>query len=160
MPNIMSGNWICVRQGDPAFSIGTNVCGWFELGVRHGADYWLEGQVVGDGEFLFNGRLFLPGVTQAGTVIDNFPKGPAPKGWTKRPRVDGNGYELESDGTVPFGYRVVSIQIPGLDTESRICFVTVNLYGSNGALVAEVLPEEFRLHRHPAKIGRGGLVFT
>jgi hypothetical protein len=80
----MSRNWINVRPGDPAFTVGTNICDWFELGTKAGADYWLEGQIVGEGEYLFNGRLFLPGVTEAGTLIDNFPKGPTPKGWTKR----------------------------------------------------------------------------
>lgn len=84
MPAIMSRNWINVRPGDPAFTVGTNICDWFELGTKAGADYWLEGQIVGEGEYLFNGRLFLPGVTEAGTLIDNFPKGPTPKGWTKR----------------------------------------------------------------------------
>jgi hypothetical protein len=156
---LVTGNWINVRPGDPAFSIGKNVCEWFELGARQGADYWLEGQIVGGGHFLFNGRLFLPGITEASTPIDNFPKGPAPTGWTKRPRIDGDGYELESDGTVLFGYRVIAIRIPGFDTESRICLVAVNLYDSNGALVAEGLPEEFRLHRPPTKIGHGGMVW-
>src|SRR5438105_1799485 len=160
MPSIMRDNWINVRPGDPAFVIATNICEWFELGARQGTDYWLEAQIVGEGEFLFNGQLFLPSVAEEGTLIDNFPKGPTPQGWTKRPRVDGAGYELEKDGTVLFGYRVVATPIPGRNVESRLCFVTVNLYDAKGGLVAESLPDEFRLHRHPAKIGRGGIHFV
>jgi hypothetical protein len=159
MPGIMSGNWINVRPGDPALSIGTNVCEWFELGNRAGSDYWLEAAIVGGNEFLFNGRIFLANGSAAGTVIDNFPKGPTPNGWTKRPRADGTGYELVSDGTVLFGYRVVGVPIPGRSTASSICFVTVNIYNSKGELVAESLPDEFRLHKHPATIGRGGIRF-
>jgi len=111
MPGIMSNNWINVRPGDPAFSIGTNICEYFELGKRLGDDYWLEAQIVGDAEFFFNGRIFLPG-SGSGTLIDNFPKGPTPQGWTKRQR-DGQGFELVSDATVLFGYRVVPVLVGG-----------------------------------------------
>jgi hypothetical protein len=157
MPSIMSNNWINVRPGDPALCISTNICDWFELGEPAGQDYWLEGEVVDD-EFIFNGRLFLPGIAQAGTIIDNFPKGPTPTGWTKRPRVDEEGYELESGGNILFGYRVADIALPGGKT-ARICFVTVNIYSAGGDLVAESLGDEFRLHRSPASIGRGGIRF-
>lgn len=150
--------WINVKPGDPAFSITTNVCDYFELGRREGSDYWLEGQIVG-GEFLFNGRIFIPGISQAGTVIDNFPKGPAPTGWTKRQRVDRQGYELVSDKAVLFGYRVVSVPIPGSSVSSPLCLVTVNIHTTNGELVAECLSDEFRLHRGPALIGRDGIRF-
>jgi hypothetical protein len=159
MPSIMRDNWINVRPGDPALVLATNVCEWFELGTREGTDYWLEAEIVGDGEFLFNGRLFLPGVAGTGTIIDNFPKGPTPSGWTRRQRVDGQGYELISDNNVLFGYRVVPTPIPGRSVVSNLCFVAVNIYDSKRGLVAESLPDEFRLHRHPAKIGRGGIVF-
>ena len=147
-------------QGIRLFSIGTNICEWFELGAKKGTDHWLEAQIVGEGEFLFNGRLFLPRGAGGGTVIDNFPKGPAPKGWTKRARLDQQGYELVSDGTVLFGYHVAAIPIPGRDTESGICFVTVNIYDVKGTIIAESLPNEFRLHRGPAMIGHGGIHFS
>lgn len=151
MPSIMTSNWINVQPGDPAFVIATNVCDWFELGSKQGADYWLEGQIVGNDEFLFNGRLFLPEAAVGGTIIDSFPHGPAPRGWVKRPRADDLGYDLVSqDGIVLFGYRV----------ENHLCVVTVNLYAADGGLVAESLPNEFRLHRHPAMIGRGGIHFA
>src|ERR1041385_6903734 len=152
MPSIMRANWINVVPGNPAFAIGTNVCDYFDLGNRQGSDYWLEGQIVGLGEFLFNGRIFIPGVSEAGTLIDNFPKAPAPKGWTKRPRPDGTGYELVSDGKTLFGYRVVTTQIPGTAANTPRCFGAVSIYTAKGELVAESLPDEFRLHRHPATI--------
>jgi len=40
-----------------------------------------------------------------GTIIDNFPKGPDPQGWTKRPKMPyADGYELvDQKGTVLFG---------------------------------------------------------
>jgi len=154
----MRENWINVRPGDPAFLIGTNICEWFELGTRQGTDYWLQAEIVGNGEFLFNGRLFLPGRVDSGTIIDNFLKGPAPTGWTRRQRGDGQGYDLISNSDVLFGYRVVPTPIPGRNVASHLCFVTVNIYDGKGRLVAESLPDEFRLHRHPAQIGRGGIL--
>ena len=81
--------------------------------------------------------------------------GPIPKGWTKRSRPDEQSYELVSDGTVLFGYRVAAVPIPERKTESSICFVAVNIYDAKGNLVAESLPDEFRLHTR-ATIGRGG----
>src|SRR5690349_6701581 len=139
MPSIMSQNWINVKPGDPAFSISTNICEYFELGRRDGADYWLEGQIVGGAEFIFNGRIFVPGISGAGTVIDNFPKGPTPQGWTKRQRADGQGYDLFADGKTLFGYRVVPVPIPGRGATSALCFVTANLYTAAGQTVAESL---------------------
>jgi hypothetical protein len=130
----------------------------FELGTRDSQDYWLEGHIVGDGEFLFNGRLFVPGIAQGGTVIDNFPKGPAPGGWTKRQLADSDGYELVSNGSVLFGYRVVPF--PQGDVETHLCIVTANIYDSGGEVVAESLPDELRLYKGPAQIGRGGIRFA
>lgn len=144
-------NLFNVQAGQPALEIATNLCDWLELGTREGTDYWLEGQIVNGGEFLFNGRLFIPNSgNAAGTVIDNFPKSAAPQGWTKRPRADGNGYELvSSDGTILFGYRV----------DGRICHVTASIYAADGDIVAESTPSEFRVYRPPMKIGRGGVVW-
>jgi hypothetical protein len=149
----LQGNVINVRPGAPAFLIGTNLCDCFELGARDGSDFWLEGTIVGNGEFLFNGRLYLPPSddgpqSEPGIIIDSFPKGPTPNGWTKRPRPDGDGYELVADdGTVLFGYRV----------EGRICLVTTKLYSSGGQVVAEASGDSFRIHKGPAQIGRGGI---
>ncbi|MGY8664146.1 hypothetical protein Q3C01_17515 [Bradyrhizobium sp. UFLA05-109] len=41
----MKGNRINVRPDDPAFSVATNLCDWFELGERAGQGHWLEGAV-------------------------------------------------------------------------------------------------------------------
>jgi hypothetical protein len=147
--SLFSKNNFNVHPGEPAFEIATNLCDWFELGIRDGNDYWLEGQIVGDGEFLFNGRLFLRNGT-AGTIIDNFPRGPMPEGWTRRQRVDEEGYELISnDGVVLFGYRV----------HDKICHVAVNLYAVDGEIVAESVIDELRIYRPPMRIGRGGVVW-
>ena len=70
MPSILAGNLINVRPGEPAFAVSTNLCDWFELGDRAGTDYWLEGNIVGSGEFVFNGRLYLPSAGVAGTIND------------------------------------------------------------------------------------------
>ena len=148
MPTTLARNWINVRPGDPAFVVATNVCDWFELGNRDGDDYWLEGNIVGEGEFVFNGRLFLPGSSVSGTLIDNFPKGPTPEGWAKHIHPDHDGYQLVSqDGTVLFEYAV----------KERLCMVTVNIYAADGGLVAESLLDQFNIHRHPVKFGRGGI---
>jgi hypothetical protein len=162
MPSAMTpSNWFNVRPGDAAFIIGTNACDWFDLGVRGGTDYWLEGEIVNGTEFLFNGRLFLPTPGQGGTIIDNFPKGPIPYGWTKRSRVDCTGYDLVSqNGTILFGYRAASYLAAGPQTESLIGLVTVNIYAADGGLVAESLPDQFVLLRHPATIGRGETYFV
>jgi hypothetical protein len=143
---VMTGNRFGgIRPGDPAFEIATNLCGRFELGMQEGTDYWLQGNIVGGTEFLFNGRLFLPdSPVAAGTIIDNFPKGATPQGWTTRPRVDGEGYELTSAaGVVIFGYRV----------EAHVCHVTVNIYAADGDIVAESIANEFRIYRRPINIG-------
>lgn len=150
MPTILAENWINVRRGQPAFVVSSNVCDWFEIGQRTGNDYWLEGSVVGDGEFVFNGRLFVRDGGGAGTMIDNFPRAAAPQGWTKHAQPDSEGYKLVADdGTVLFAYSIVD----------RLCLVAANLYAANNDLIAESLPGEFRLHRGPARIGRNGIVF-
>jgi hypothetical protein len=158
---ITPSNWLNVRPGDAVFIIGTNACDWFDLGVRGGADYWLEGEIVNGTEFLFNGRLFLPTPGQGVTIIDNFPKGPIPDGWTKQSRVDCTGYDLVSqNGTILFGYRAASYLVAGPQTVSLIGLVTVNIYAADGGLVAESLPDQFVLLRHPATIGRGETYFV
>lgn len=148
MPSVLARNWINVRPGEPAFEVATNICDYFELGTREGQDYWLEGTIVGEGEFLFNGRLFVPNAHIHGTIIDNFPKGPTPNGWTKKPLMDDDGYSLvDQTGKTVFGYRVVD----------KICLVIVNIYSAASELVAESLPHQFLLHSGPARIGRGGI---
>jgi hypothetical protein len=133
----ISGSWVGgVKKGDPAFLIGTGFYGPFQIGMKSGADHWLQGLIVGHAEFLFNGRLFLPNRGQ-GTVIDNFPKGPVQSGWTVHRRPDIDGYELVGPGEkVIFGYAV----------KGKICRVTVNLYSADGRLIAESLPNEFKIH--------------
>ena len=70
---VMRNNWINVRPGQRAFNVLTNMCDYFQIGRPDDDDVWLEGQIV-EGEFLFNGRLYLHN-GQVGTVIDSFPKG-------------------------------------------------------------------------------------
>jgi hypothetical protein len=162
MPDIAAlSDWFNVRRGDPAFIIGTHAYDWFDLGVREGTNYWLQVEIVNGTEFLFNGRLFLPTPGHGGTIIDNFPKGPIPDGWTKRSHVDSTGYDLVSwNGTVLFGYRAACYLIAGLQKESLVGLVTVNIYAADGGLVAESLPNRFVLLRHPATIGRGETYFV
>ena len=105
--NVFRNTRFGVAQGAPAFEIATNLTNWSELGTAQGGGHWLEGNIAGEGkdEFLFNGRLFLP--QQAGAIIDNFPKNPAPQGWTKRPLLDAEGYDLVAhDGIILFRYKV------------------------------------------------------
>jgi hypothetical protein len=132
-----------VQPGDPAFKIATNFCASFEIGKKEGKDYWLEGTRTDAGEFVFNGRLFTKDKA-TGVVIDSFPKGDAPAGWTKRPRVDSEGYELVgSDDIVIFGYKV----------DGPTCHVTVNLYSAAGDIVAECLGDELRVYMGPLRFG-------
>lgn len=102
-----------------------------------------------DKEFLFNGRLFLPGHRQPGTVIDNFPKGPAPHGWEKRQLVHTPGYELLDPST--------NVVLFGFEEIERVCHVTTNIYDGAGTLIAETLSDNFLVHRGPAMVGRGGI---
>jgi hypothetical protein len=157
MAAVLASNWLNAKPGDPAFAIATNITNWFNLGEKNGQDFWLEGEIVGDGEFLFNGRLFLPHghASSAGTIIDSFPKAPAPLGWTKQPRIEEDGYNLISDDgkTILFGYRIIEYQIPSTKP-NRICLVTANIYTANGLLVAESLPDQLRLYRGPLQMGR------
>jgi hypothetical protein len=133
----MRGSWIGgPKKGDPAFEIGSNYYGPFQIGFRNGDDHWLQGLILGGPEFLFNGRVFLP-QGAVGTVIDNFPKGPIPDGWTQRRIPSEEGYELvDGTGKTLFGYRV----------HDKLCRITVNLYSADGRLIAESLPDEFRLN--------------
>ncbi|MPZ58425.1 MAG: hypothetical protein GEU91_18420 [Rhizobiales bacterium] len=143
---VVRGNYFGVTPNGPAIEIATNLCDWFELGQRTGSGHWLEAQIVADGEFLFNGRLFIRGRT-AGTIIDNFPRS-SPAGWTRRQLAQGEGYELVADdGTVVFGYRV----------NGRICHVTANIFDTSGEIVAESSDDEFRIYQPPMSIGRGGV---
>jgi hypothetical protein len=105
-----------------------------------------------DKEFIFNGLLFMKGVSAAGTVIDSFPKAPAPKGWLKRIRLDETGYELiePESGTVLFGYTVLQ----------DVCHVTTNIYDKQGRLVAESRRNEFFVHHGPALIGTHGILVS
>lgn len=146
MAIVMSGNWINVRKGDPAFNLMTNMCDYFEIGSKHGSDIWLEGEVL-DGEFLFNGRLFLHDGS-VGTVIDNFPKGPTLEGWSQRRRLDVEGYELiDPRGETIFSYRV----------EGNVCLVDVSLYQANGELAAT--GGQGGIVTHVAtKLGRNGIM--
>jgi len=125
MPAIMRGNLINVTPDGPAFNVMTNLCDYFQIGERDGDDIWLEGVII-DGEFIFNGRLYLSDGSM-GTVIDTFPKGPTLEGWSQRRRLDQEGYELiDPRGEVVFSYLV----------EGNICTVDVNLYKSNGDIAA------------------------
>lgn len=73
----------------------------------------------------------MPNSDGVGTIIDNFPKSPTPYGWTKRPRVGDDGYDLVSDeAAILFGYKI----------ESGDCLVTVNIYSADGQLMVESLP--------------------
>lgn len=145
MGNVISNMWLGVRPGDRAFSVLTNMCDYFRVGTEDGEDVWLEGQIVDD-DFVFNGRLFMHN-GQGGTVIDNFPKSPAPEGWTREPSMDGEGYTLRD----PRGELVFSYHVNG-----KTCVVKLDLYRSNGTpavhggqggLVIDV----------PALLGRNGV---
>lgn len=117
-----------IRVGDGSrkmFNIHSNLTDNFEIGEKANNDIWLHGKVI-DGDFVFNGRLYLKS-GQSGTLIDNFPKGDTPDGWSQRRRLDVEGYELlDERGECIFAYRV----------EGNVCFVDVSLYNAAGALVA------------------------
>ncbi|MCW0047392.1 hypothetical protein OIU13_12725 [Brevundimonas sp. BT-123] len=143
---VMSRNWINVSPGDRAFNIRSNMCDYFRLGIEDGNDVWLEGRIVGT-EFVFNGRLFLHNGEQ-GTVIDNFPKGPSPAGWSQRRKGDAEGYELLDDrGEVVFSYHV----------DDKTCVIDVNLYKADGSLAAHGGQDGLIVHV-PAMIGQNGIV--
>jgi hypothetical protein len=167
MPAIIGHNRINIRSGEPCFIIGHNLVDMFEIGrpPRPGQPplpartaYWLVAERVGEeAEFSFNGCLFTGEGDIRGTIIDNFPKGPVPEGWVRRQKVDVEGYELirESDGKVLFGYEVIPPD-PATD-RGRTCLVTANIYDEFGDLVAETTQHNFRVHRGPASLGRGGI---
>ena len=63
-------------------------------------------------------------IDDAGTVIDNFPKGPTPNGWTQARRADVEGYTLlDPRGELVFSYRI----------DGETCVVDLNLYQKNGS---------------------------
>ncbi len=135
------------------FDIGSTLCPYFEIGSQSGTDIWLEGLLVGpDEEYIFNGRLFIPGIAGTGTVIDNFPKSPAPQGWYIRKHVDEEGYDLvrQSSEEVLFGYKTIGFT----------CFVTTNLYSQNGILVAKTTPTSLDVGSIRLRLGRHGILFA
>jgi hypothetical protein len=122
---VLIGVYSNVLPGDPAFCLNSNFCKRFEIGTRDGEDLWLEGLQV-DGDFIFNGRLFLPDGS-FGTLIDSFPKGPvSAPGWEQVRRLDVEGFSLvRKDGETIFAYRI----------DRGICTVDVNLHSKDGRLV-------------------------
>lgn len=132
------------------FDLGTTLCPYFEIGDAIGTDIWLEGQLVGpEEEYLFNGRLFVPGIIGSGTIIDNFPKSPAPSGWYIRKHVDEEGYDLinQADEQVLFGYRTVG----------NTCLVTTNLYTRSGSLIVRVTTLGLEVRGVQLRLGRHGI---
>jgi hypothetical protein len=139
--------------GGRGFNVASNLVPNFEIGElphegtnRLGTTYFLKGEMVGpDEEFLFNGVLFLPDASKSGTIIDNFPKGPTPKGWTMEPLIDAEGYKLRDNktGAIIFGYQVIE----------NVCHVITNIYDDNGVLIAEATVNDFLIHRAPARCG-------
>lgn len=141
-----SCNW---QPGMRGFDLLTNMCDYFEIGSKAGEDVWLEGQMVGpDGEYLFNGRLFHRG-GHGGVVIDSFPKA-VPDGWTKRPSLDGDGYDLIDDqGELIFGYRI---------RPDGVCAVSLSLYKEDGTVAATSGQGGLVIEGVQAMIGRNGIV--
>lgn len=151
MPIEMSGN-IIISGERRMFNIASNIVPYFEIGELPDTKYFLKGETVGpDEEFLFNGVLFLQDGDKSGKIIDNFPKGPIPKGWTKEPLVDAEGYKLTDNntGAIIFGYRVIE----------QICYVITNVYNENGIVIAEANGNNLLIHKGPALIGRNGFRF-
>lgn len=147
---VLVGNSMNYRAGSRGFNLLTNFCDYFELGSESGSDVWLKGEMVGpEKEFVFNGRLFHKG-GQGGVVLDNFPKA-VPEGWTKRPSMDCEGYDLFDDkGELIFGYRVGS---------DGVCAVDVSLYKEDGVVAATSGQGGLVINEIPATIGRGGIRF-
>jgi hypothetical protein len=141
----VSNSRIEVQPGDPAFNIMTNLCSYFELGEPKGDDVWLEGQII-ETEFVFNGRLFLHDGGQ-GTLIDNFPKGPTPSGWSQTRRLDAPGYQLfDNRGQLVFSYGITG----------KVCIVDVNLYKADGSLAAHG-GDDGLIVQVRTKLGRKGI---
>ena len=144
----MRGNRINYNPGGPAFDVMTNLCDYFRFGTEGGDDIWLEGRIV-DGEFVFNGRLFLHDGS-GGVVIDSFPKADVLNGWTQERRMDAEGYRLlDPRGETAFSYFV----------EDNICKVDANLYDKNGELVVTAGQGGLVAVNTNGIIGRGGIAF-
>ena len=138
-------NRFCVAHGDPAFYVMSNWCDFFSLGEADGDDVWLEGKLV-DGEFVFNGRLFMHDGS-GGTVIDSFPKANLPDGWSQKRRLDVEGYELRDPrGDLVFSYWV----------EENTCHVELDLFTKSGDLAAHGGQGGMVVHV-PAQLGTNGL---
>ena len=150
MPIMMRGN--IISEGNRNyFDIGSNQTPFFQIGLKQGDDLWLQGELAGPNEeFLFNGRLFVPGNINTGTIIDNFPKGPAPNGWYIRKFADQEGYELVSNDSeiVLFGFRV----------QGQLCIVTTNLIDKNGNIAVETNNMSLCVYGFPVRLGRHGIV--
>ena len=134
------------------FRLASNKMQYFEIGARQSDTAWLEGIVTPAGrrdEFLFNGRIYVPGVEARVVQFESFPKGPAPAGWRIIQHAADGGHDLVSieTGDAIFGYKV----------DDGVCVITTNIYGSSSELWAETADDDLLIHRGPARLGRHGL---
>lgn len=108
---------------------------------------YLIGEMVGpEEEFIFQAQLFGPPERPLATIIDNFPKAPAPSGWHQRRATQGQGYDLVHDATatVLFGYRV----------KGSICYVVTQLYDVDGSLIGKNRQDDFIMVSGSMKFGQ------
>jgi hypothetical protein len=133
-------------QSDLGFRVASNNYNGFQIGDPSHTKYYLIAYIVyAAKEYIFNGRLLLSN-RHAGTIIDNFPKGPVQQGWEKVMRPDQDGYDLRemTTGTIIFGYKIID----------NICVVTTNLYDEKGNIIAESRGDDFIIHG-PCIVGGG-----
>jgi hypothetical protein len=126
----------------------SNRCNYFELGNADGDDLWLEGKII-DGEFIFNGRLFMHDGSQ-GVVIDSFPKAEVLSGWSQERRMDAEGYRLiDPRGETVFSYFV----------EGTTCKVDASLYKKSGELAVTAGQDGLVAINIIGKLGKGAYSF-
>ena len=151
MPIRFRENIVNVAAGGPRFAVASDLYDYFFFGDRDQNNFFLEGLILGPPpEFVFNGKLFIPGEPLPGTIIETFPKGPAPGGWIRRQNVGVAGYELvmsQDQNTVLFGFTV----------RDNTCHVTVNLYDEDQQIFAETTEDTLVIHHGPYLLGRSGI---
>jgi hypothetical protein len=135
----ISGTYLAVQPGEPAYKVASNFTNYVELGARGRTDYYLEAR-IDDGRFVVDAVLQDPSTGRAVNVEDNVP---TDSGVTRRDRPD--GFDIVN-GT---GHVLL-----GLDIDGPVAHLRGRITTAAGEVVAEDDADDFLVHRGPMVLGR------
>jgi hypothetical protein len=139
MARQMSGTYLLVQPGEPAYKVASNFTNYVQLGVRGSTDYYFEAR-IDDGRYVIDANLWDPSAERTVTVEDNHPTD------VDVTRTDrSNGFDIV-DGT---GHVVL-----GLDVVDLVAHLRGRIVTPTGDVVAEDDGDDFLIHHGPMVLGR------